>query len=365
MLAPSSTAVAHPFPHTWHSWRQSSAPPRPSRATPALPILFAALVTATVGCLDGEQVRTCSEGEVAECACGARTGEQQCQSDATFGACECAGDGGAAGGDGECTEGETAGCDCFDGRGGDRTCQASGAYGPCDCDGPGDGPGPMPDAGRCTDTADSDADGLLDCLETGDEDSWTDADVFNGVRVTLRPGCGAADFQGGCDVLLNAQQVGTCTAVAASESTQQYAGWDFGPADSGDSCSDAYGFEPAWTACEDPFQVLADGLIQLETGRHCFFVSDGHTGGCGAMYLSRSTADEFVDWANAEKVVVRSAPGGDITCAPLDAGVYPIRWFFNMWGQDQAFRLRYCFGGSDDCAPGRAIPSGMLRPGGP
>lgn len=310
-------------------------------------------------------MRACSEGEVSACACGQYTGEQSCLEDGTYDECDCSGDGGAGGTAGDCTEGDMLACECLDGQRGEQTCQASRAFGPCDCAPPDDGAGPMPDAGACTDVTDSDGDGLRDCLETGDENAWTAADVFNGVQVTLFPGCGAGPFAGSCDALLDSQQVDTCTAVAPLESLQQSAGWDFGSADTGDSCSADYGFQPGWDSCADPFQLVAEGFIQLETGRHCFFVSDAFADGCGALYVSREPTETFTDWAGAPSLTLRSTPGGDRACMGLEAGVYPIRWYFNMWGPDHALRLRYCFDRSDDCAAGRAIPSGMLRASGP
>lgn len=314
-----------------------------------------------LACGTQRKLQGCEPGDEVGCFCeDGESGSQRCAEDRRFDACDCS-DARRA-----CDPGDERDCECLDGRAGVQVCSDAGGYAACTC--ATDAGTPMPDGGGggdgCTSPADRDGDGLSDCAEISDGDAWTDPDVFNGLTASLRNSCG--DAGASCDAYGDVAVSEACAIGAPKETRDQYAGWDFGSAAAGDSCVAGYGFGPAFSTCMEPFSVMWDGYIQLQSGMHCFAVSAGRADSCGALYLSATPEASFPGWSQLGPLSLFTVYGlpteSAYDCRMLNAGVYPIRLFFDAWGPDQAFRVRYCKADGDSCAPGRALPSGMLRP---
>lgn len=319
-------------------------------------------------CAGGRKLQRCTPGQEVECGCGdGGLSVQVCTEDATFGVCECALE------VDRCALGDEVDCTCIDGSPGLQRCQRSGAYGGCECS----PDAAMPDAavapGGCSRAGDSDGDGLEDCDELTDADPWTDAERFNGLAARLYPECGAAART--CAALADPALLNGCTGGAPLEILSQSGGWDFGPAAAGDACDDNYGFAPGWASCPRSFAILWEGFVNLSMGRHCFFVSDGLGGACGALQVATSQAEAFGGWdkvASQSVFALYSKPrdpdtgprlgGGDLQCRFFEEGIYPLRMFVNTWDAEHGFRVRHCRSDSGSCAPGSALSVAMLRP---
>ena len=216
-----------------------------------------------------------------------------------------------------------------------------------------------PEEEGCSPGADSDGDSLFDCAELGDDDPFTDPTVFNGVRVQTRnhsytaPACFLMDTVGEVRGLLNGPP---------DQELDQYAGWDFD--DMPDNRTHpGYGFLPPWTVPSLTWQIDAVGYVQLEAGRHCFEIAGRVDQACGTLFIANTKASEFGGWDSVQQGSAAVAKhGAGAGCFDAPAGVYPIRWHYEMDDQHvQEFHLRYCHGGDGDCSPQQALPSGRLR----
>jgi hypothetical protein len=203
----------------------------------------------------------------------------------------------------------------------------------------------------CAAGADQDGDGLTDCTELNDQNAWTDPAIFNGMRVRWAEQC---DADPSCDPAETPTRADACLAESGvREERLQSAGWSW--ADSPDSiCDPSYGFQPAWQQCgggeRERWQADWQGTIFLaEPGQHCFSVVGRESEACATLWFNGATTGP--DYRTGAR------------CYTVAAGVYPIRWYYQMDdGSSSDLHVNHCFGGAAPCTPTLEIPSTLLRP---
>jgi len=184
-----------------------------------------------------------------------------------------------------------------------------------------------------------------DCAELSDGDSWTDKDIFNGMRVRQANQCSSLGF---CSENNTLAKVNACMNGTIQQQRDQYSGWDWNdPPD--DLCSAGYNFLPNWTACDSTWQADWQGFINLTSaGQHCFRITGGSGEGCAAIFFNTETSP--------------AQTGTPAKCYNVAAGVYPIRWHYTMDnGSSSSMHIEYCFGGGVTCTPSAVLPARMLR----
>jgi hypothetical protein len=207
---------------------------------------------------------------------------------------------------------------------------------------------------------DTDGDSLGDCDEEDDGDDFTDPAIFNGVRVETRS---QSDNDPACSMFDTLGEVFDAISGGADETLDQYAGWDFDDTDD-NRTNPGYGFQPPFTDGDSSWQIDAVGHIQLAAGRHCFEVAGETDESCGTLFVATTPSDQFGGWDAEDSGTTATAQhGGGVSCLDLEAGVYPIRWHYEMDNGrgPQAMHLRHCHDESADCTPTDAIPSRILR----
>ena len=118
-------------------------------------------------------------------------------------------------------------------------------------------------------------------------------------------------------------------------------------------CSPGYNFQPNWTNCSyaDVHRWQADwqGYINLtQSGNHCFDALGVADEACASIFFNTETTGITYD--------------SGAKCYNVPAGVYPIRWYYDMDnGSNSDMHIAYCFGGAVPCMPVVTIPATMLR----
>jgi RHS repeat-associated protein len=205
------------------------------------------------------------------------------------------------------------------------------------------------------DTADRDGDGLYDCQETQDGDSFTDPDRFNGTRAHGFRANPSSVSPGSFDTQTKVNAI----EVQRFEDHNLYSGWDLeGEAFADVGCRQEVDFWPPWAVChEDGFPGFDyTGFVHLPSaGKHCFQISTASDNLQGTLFFNGAEhGTTMLDGAQ---------------CFDSGPGVYPIRWAFEPFTQastgelaDDRFKVAYCFGGDTACAPSAVIPQAMLQP---
>jgi hypothetical protein len=202
--------------------------------------------------------------------------------------------------------------------------------------------------GRCSNCAtDSDFDGADDCAEDNDGDPWTDKNVFNGVAARLADSCHASNSCGLGQINTLAEAESCYSGKTSVETRNQFSGWDF-TTTADQSCSTAYGFQPAWTVCSSRFSVDARARLNIPADdTYCFAIDGATTSQCTAFFFdAQSTALQ---------------PSGGVRCYNVTAGEHAVRWVYTVDGSagNRRFRLLFCRG--PGCTPTAVLPSSMLR----
>lgn len=203
-----------------------------------------------------------------------------------------------------------------------------------------DGDGVPDPCDSCDDGVDTDGDGFSDCQEQADSSAWTDAQIFNGPFAERGSACGisAAD-------VVNEANVDQCLSTHPPVQGQNLrAAWKWTNVDTSNSCNSAFGFNPAWSICPNPWYIHYNASISLEnTGYHCFSV---HGPATTALFF------------DGTPIAVGSGP----QCFQRRSGGFPIRWYWEPQPNTAAsLDVRYCYGGSVTCTPLNPIPQQLLR----
>ncbi|HMI90992.1 MAG TPA: PQQ-binding-like beta-propeller repeat protein, partial [Polyangiales bacterium] len=200
----------------------------------------------------------------------------------------------------------------------------------------------------CVPGADSDRDGLLDCAERADGTRWTNPLVNNGPKAQQGATCHATPT---CAALDSVATVNACFVPVETQDLS--AGWDFNTTDL-NVCSTGFGFAPAWHSCREDFGVRYEASILLQTsGRHCFEIAGLTERQCGALFIN-DRIGEF-----------RIATGQGVKCLNLDAGRYPLRWFYETTSNTRnELHIRHCTVTSGtSCVPVKVPPEDILPQG--
>jgi RHS repeat-associated protein len=212
------------------------------------------------------------------------------------------------------------------------------------CTAPGQPDGCGGTCAACDANADSDHDGISDCIEQQDANTWTDPLVFNGVDGRLGAACSTTPS---CSDIDSLDKITNC--FRSREAHPLASGWSFSTSDT-DACQSGFGFNPAFTQCGTNFSVFYGGAITLaQTGRHCFQLTGSTDAQCAALFFDRAFA---------------GTTGSNVACTTRAAGVYPISWFYETENTSHnELHVNYCYSATGDCTPTQALPEAMLRRG--
>ena len=210
------------------------------------------------------------------------------------------------------------------------------------------------------DSRDTDEDGRLDCIERAE---GTDPDVYNGLTIQIGPEIGFFST-GSCDAVDSYSEVLSLFTDPQKERNVR-AGWEYDTGDD-DFTSGGYNADPPWEEGGwGRWQGRFTGRVELTaTGRYCFSVDTGATGGndlegrrngCGAVYVG------------TEQLAITGLDGNrspHTGCANFTAGFQALDIVVrhrNSGLPRAKLVVRWCFGGGADCSPDQAITPAMVE----
>lgn len=213
---------------------------------------------------------------------------------------------------------------------------------------------------ECSGTVDSDGDSLTDCFELA---NGSDPNVYNGLKVTIDDFAG----DGNCNTMDTYAEMES-RYQSPREVKNMRAGWEFNSKNH-KYTSSTYTWDPRWNSSgKRTWKVRFEGLFRApETGRYCFSVSNGSSGG-GIVNGWNSCAQTWVDQQRMSEAGYNASNHAQPGCINLISGEsYKIdlvgRYHNANVGRPFIYSTKYCSDpNGNNCTPDKALPLELLTP---